>query len=250
MIIWLYAIFGREVELMPHFLRHYAPICDRITLFNNCSDDQTVEIARACPKVTIEMFPDSTGMDSEAMAQFASVKYKQARAQANYIIWVDCDEFLWSGPIGLRELLHGYQQQRIRAVKSVGYQMISDRFPTGDQPIIEQVYNGVRDNEFDKVAIVDPKLDLYWKVGRHVCKISGATAYQNHVKLLHYRYLGADFFMRRNAYNYATMSRREIETGRSYNSAPTYTSGKYSAAWFQEMQTRATDVVHQQVTEG
>lgn len=229
---------------MPYFLRHYAPVCDRIILFNNGSEDATAEIAQAYPNVTIEMYPpNNVGVDSETIAQFCSMQYKHARSKADYVIWVDCDEFLWSGPIGLRELLHGYQQQRIRAVKSIGYQMISDRFPTGDQPIIEQVYNGVRDNEFDKVTIVDPKLDLYWKVGRHRCKIFGATAYQSHVRLLHYRYLGADFFARRNANNYARMSQREIETGRSYNSVPTYISGKYSAQWYRDALTQARNVV-------
>lgn len=246
MIIWLYAMFGREAELMPYFLQHYAPICDRITLFDNGGGDGTAEIARTCSKVTIEPCSlDVVGLDSELMAKFVNTQYKQARGKADFLILVDCDEFLWAGPIGLRELLRGYHQQRIRAVKSIGYQMISDQFPTGDRPIVEQVCYGVRDEEFDKVAIIDPALDLYWKVGRHVCKISGATAHQGEVKLLHYRYLGEDYFARRNAYNYATMSRREIETGRSYNSVPTYTSGKYSAAWFQEMRSRARDVVTQ-----
>lgn len=244
--IWLYAIFGNEAELMPYFLRHYAPLCDRLILFDNDSTDQTADIARAYMNVTIEAYPpDKTGLDSEAMAQFSREQYKQARGRADYVIWVDCDEFLWSGPIGMRELLRGYKAQGIRAVKSIGYQMITDQFPTGDAPLIEQVCTGIRDETFDKVAIIDPGLDLYWKPGRHVCKISGFAAYRGEVRLLHYRYLGADYYARRNAYNFTRKSQREIETGRSYNSDPAYTSGKYSAAWFQDALSRASDVVNQ-----
>lgn len=247
MKIWLYCIFSNEAELLPFFLRHYAPQVDRLIMFDNGSTDNSRALIHAYKNGEVFKYPSNQAvMDSVGMTYFASHKYREARGQADWVLWVDCDEFLWSGPIALRELLRGYQQQGIRAVQSVGYQMLSNEFPTSDAPLTDQIRYGIADREYDKVSAFDPALDVTWRPGRHVCNIDGnVTAYRGELRLLHYRFIGLDFWQRRNAYNYAHRSEAEIASNRSYHAAPEHT-GKYSLAWYQNAMAYMSDVVTQE----
>lgn len=243
MVIWLYCIFANEAELLPYFLQHYAPQVDRLVMLDNGSTDRSRALIEACPRAVIRPYPAPRAeLDSIHMAQVSSTYYHEARGQADYVIWVDGDEFLWSGPMPLADMLRIYREQGIRAVRSVGYQMLSDKFPAGSVPLVEQVSGGVRDNEYDKVSIFDPNLNIRFRPGRHNCRIDGVPAYQGEIKLLHYRYLGLDYLQRRNAYNAQHLSAAEREAGRSYHIAPDH-QGKYSAGWFQRALAYASDVV-------
>lgn len=245
---WLYCIFSNEEKLLPFFLRHYALQVDRMILFDNASTDNSRDIINvyqsSYAKIDVFNYPaDRAVMDSVQAAQFANEKYKEVRGCADFVLWVDCDEFLWSGPVSLRESLRGYKQENIRAIQAQGYQMVSDVFPAGDAPITDQIHYGIRDAEYDKVCIFDPELNLQWRPGRHVCNIAeNVTAYQTAIKLLHYRYLCLEFFQRRNAYNYGNRSEAEIQAGRSYHAASNH-QGKYSVAWYRQAQAFASDVV-------
>jgi hypothetical protein len=244
--IWLFAVFGNEAELMPYFLRHYAPWVNRLILFDNCSTDGTADLIRACPQASVKPYVtiDRTVQDSVVMAEFLAQAYREARGQADYAIVVDCDEFLWSRSAPLRDVLHRCRAQGVQAIKSCGYQMITDFFPDGEQPITELVRCGVRDAEYDKMSVFDPALDVAWVPGRHNYQIgSGQRATALDVRLLHYRYLGESYFRRRNAYNFANRSADEAAKNRGYNTAPDYLSGKYSAAWYQHAQSSVQDVI-------
>lgn len=250
---WLYCIFSNEAALLPFFLRHYAPQMDRIVLFDNASTDNSQDVIGAyhSPYASIETFhypAPRAVLDSAQAALFYEEHYKRARGLADFVLVVDLDEFIWSGAISLRETLRGYKQQNIRAVKAQGYQMLSDVFPTDDRPITDQIRYGIRDTEYDKVCIFDPALDLSWRPGRHVCNVKDGTAYQTDVKLLHYRYLGLEYFQKRNAYNFKNRSEAEMQAGRSYHVASNH-QGKYSAAWFQRVQAYASDVVSYNLVE-
>ena len=234
--------------MLPHFLRHYAPQVDRLILFDNCSTDNSREIISAYRNAEALNYPAFRPiMDSVSAAQFASERFHEARRYADWVLWVDCDEFLYSGA-SLRETLREYRARGIRAVRSIGYQMLADEFPTGDTPITEQVRYGIRDSEFDKVAAFDPTLNIRFRPGRHNCRIDGAAAEQTGLKLLHYRYLGAEYFTRRNAYGAANRSAAEIAANRSYHMTSDH-QGKYSLRWFQHAQAYATDVIENNFVE-
>lgn len=251
MVIWLYCVFSNEAALLPYFLRHYAPQVDRLIMFDNGSTDNSCALIRGYDNATLREYPlaDRATMDSVSGAQFASTHYHQARGAADWVLWVDADEFLWSGPLPLREMLRIYREQGIRAVRSCGYQMLSDTFPTGDKPLTEQITTGIRDSEYDKVAAFDPALNIRFRPGRHNCRIDGLeAAHQGEVKLLHYRYLGLDYLQRRNAYNAANLSAAEQQAGRSYHVASNH-QGKYSADWYQRAMAYAADVVSTNLVE-
>jgi glycosyltransferase involved in cell wall biosynthesis len=246
MVIWLYGIFSNEAQLLPYFLRHYAPQVDRLILFDNCSTDGSADLIRAYDNATIEKYPaNAPVMDSVNMEEFSVRRYIEAREKADWVIWVDCDEFLWNGPLSLRTTLRDYQARGWQAIKTCGYQMVSNHLPTAtDKPITDQIQYGFRDTEYDKMIVFNPALSVRWKPGRHSYRVAGTVVYQDTLRLLHYRFLGVDYFKRRNAYNAANRSAAEIASNRSYAAAPDYVSGKYSLAWYQQWQAYATDVIN------
>lgn len=245
MVIWLYAIISNEAELLPYFLRHYAPWIDRMIFYDNRSADNSRDLIRCYPNADVKDYPaDRPVLDSAEMALFAEEHYKQARGRADWVIWVDGDEFLWSGQVKILDRLKYYRQKNIYAIKAQGYQMISDHFPTGDAPIVEQITTGIRDAEYDKLCAFDPLLNVRFSPGRHNYHIANYAAYQSQVKLLHYRFLGEPFFRRRNAYLFANRSEAERDANRTYHSDPNHV-GKYSAEWFRDAQSRASDVITQ-----
>jgi glycosyltransferase involved in cell wall biosynthesis len=241
--IWLYCIFGNEAQLMPYFLRHYSPLVDRLIMLDGGSDDGSDEIARACPNAEVRDSRLYGVMDADITARYASEKYREARWQADYVLWVDCDEFIYSA-IPLRELLIGYGELGIRSIQLTGYQMLSDEFPADDDQLTNLVRLGVRDREYDKMSIFDPALDITWLPGHHNFSIPREQAYQSsEIKLLHYRYFGEAYTRARNANLYTHKSVAEIESGRGYHVQPGYESGKYSVAWYKQKQADATDVI-------
>lgn len=243
MAIWLYCIFSNNSEILPFFLRHYAPQVDKLILFDNCSTDNSRALIAAYPNAEVRAYPaERPILDSLNAAQFASTQYHEARGYADWVIWVDCDEFLWSSARSWREALRAQRAQGVRAIRSCGYQMLARTFPTGDAPITDQVRYGIRDSEWDKVAAFDPNLNIRFRPGRHNCRIDGVEAQQGEVKLLHYRYLGLDYFQRRNVYSAANRSPAEVQANRSYHVVANH-QGKYSAAWFQNAMLHMSDVV-------
>lgn len=245
--IWLYSIICED-EVLPFFLQHYAPICDRLTLYNNGDPDYGAELIKQYPNVILLDYPGPRRqLDSVSAATFAERTCRLARSWADWVIWVDCDEFLWSGPVPLRDTIRSYARRGIRAVAASGYQMIADSFPKSDAPLVEQIRYGFRDTEYDKMCLFDPYLDFRWKPGHHSVRMytPGVTPQQGELRLLHYRYLGAEYFKRRNAYNYANLSEAELAAHRSYGDAPDYVSGKYSDVWYRHMSAYMTDVVSQ-----
>lgn len=241
MTIWLYSLFGSEEQLMPYFLRHYAPEVDRLVMLDGGSTDGSRTIIGACPKAEIRESPFvHGGYDEYACTAYLAEQAATARGKADWALVVDADEFLYS-PLGLRAALDSYRAAGMRAVKATGYQMTADKFPATDGQLTDLVRSGVPDPEYDKLASFDPACGVIWSPGRHNYRCS-ATVYQPGMKLLHYRYFGADWLRERNAQNYARRGVLDINANRGFHCAPDHT-GKYSLAWWQAAAQLAKEVI-------
>ena len=212
MKVWTYCLMRNEAAMLGYFLRHYLTFSDRIIIYDDQSDDNSPQIA-ASLGAEVRPYPHSDGgFDDLQMAAFASAQYKEARGHADWIIWVDCDEFLYHPYLLMT--LGRYMAGGVTLPLVAGYAMYADAFPTGPDQIYDEIKTGVPYAPQNKPVVVNPALDVAWGAGKHYLDRGLDAAVRSQtadLKLLHYRALGEDWFIGRNGKNAARLSARNIQ---------------------------------------
>lgn len=217
--LWVYTVIHNEARLLPFFLSHYAPLAARVIVYDDASDDGGPEIAARWLNAEVRRYPGQARMDDHELADFAASAYPEARGQADWVIWVDADEFIYH-PV-LLDRLARYQAEGVDLPKVAGYDMYADEFPAGEGQLYELVRQGARAPMYDKPVVFQPRLDLRWIPGKHAAAVScGNRRGPAELKLLHFRCLGRAHFEARNAHNWARMSERNKAAGLGYQVYP------------------------------
>ncbi len=196
----LYCLCWNEARIIPYFLRHYADLVDRFFIFDNHSTDGSVARLSGDPRVRLFQF-DVTG-DSfvEAERRLSDVMWKSSRGAADWVVMVDMDEHIHHPD--LRAHLAMCRRDGVTAIQATGYEMIADAFPPADAMLSEAVTTGFRYAEsLDKLCLFDPNAieESHFRAGRHSAAPSGRIVWDEtrSVKLLHYKQLGLDYFIKR-----------------------------------------------------
>lgn len=230
--IWLFCICRNEARIMPYFLRHYAPWVTKFVFFDELSDDGTRDIIRSCHTAELRDWPGSCGINDDQMLTFANEAWKEARGHADWVIWVDADEFLYHPAI--KEVLRRYLADDIEVPQIQGYTMVSKQFPTAPDQIYDEVRTGFPDGIWGKPAIF--RKHMWWTVGRHspdLTKFNPRSSTHAEIKLLHYRALGVDYVRWRHTRNWDRVPERCRALNMGTNTAPGHT-GHHGLAWFEE----------------
>jgi glycosyltransferase involved in cell wall biosynthesis len=238
MTAWVYTVARNESLMMPYLLRHYATFCDRMVVYDDKSDDGTPDHARA-GGAEVRPYPFE-GLDDIEFVGLANAVYIEARGQADWIIWVDADEFLYH-PRGMLQRLLELKEAGITLPKVQGYGMIADAPPTTRYQIYDEINVGFEHHRYSKPCILNPILGIRWEVGKHDIKVFGNGATTNTddpLRLLHYRYLGREYHEARNAKNWERISKQNIAYRLGYETAPGW-QGEYSANWHEQQRHRA-----------
>jgi glycosyltransferase involved in cell wall biosynthesis len=241
MKIWVYAIFYNEALLLPFFLRYYGAIADRIVLYDHGSTDNGPDIARACKRVDLRHY-EPEAWDEYDVAALASSAYREARGIADWVIWVDIDEFLYHPE--LRHCLYDYAERGVTLPRVQGYTMIADALPAPGQELTRTCRLGIPDPLYSKPCIFHPGIDIHYSPGKHHANASGPVIIsgEHPLKLLHYRYFGPEWLRERAESHYPRLSERTKQDGMSWHIYPENT-GMYSQAWFDEMRERRVEVI-------
>lgn len=196
MQIHLYAMCWNEEAIIPFFLRHYEGIVDRIFICDDGSDDRSVALLRAHPKVELiekKLRAAGPGSDSVALRPFYNDVWKRSRGVADWIITCNLDE-LYSHPAGLREHLAACLQKGENIVPAFGFEMFSWRFPAPGANLAAAYRRGMRSWPMNKVVAFHPDqvLEINFERGRHGCLPEGNLRFSKRVEvqLLHYHYVG------------------------------------------------------------
>lgn len=232
MTIWLYCICRDEEMMMPYFLRHYGTFVDRMNFFDGGSTDRTLEIIAGCPQAICRPWTGSTGIVDDEFTNFANEQWKEARGQADWVIWVDADEFVYHPNI--LEVLWRYRQEGVEVPRIEGYTMLSDRFPTTLGQIYTEVKTGIPDNCWSKQAVF--RGDIHYNMGRHSLNLDAFNPVQSataELKLLHYRGLGLDYVKARHLRNWSRVPERCRQQNCGTNTSPGWT-GHHGLDWFKE----------------
>lgn len=241
MTIWTYTIAHNEQAILPFFLRHYATVSDRIIVYDHGSTDDTAAIARSHPKVELRDYAPPQ-WDEQEVVDFVSRQYREAHMRADWVIWVDTDEFIYHPT--LRSYLNECKRNAVNLPLTEGYTMIADEFPAGDGQLYEYCRTGVPDAVYSKPCVIDPALPaINYRPGRHNCDAVGANRGADAaIKLLHYRYFGPAWHQERNARQYSRLSERVLRSDMAYHVRPG-NDQRYSPAWYAQERERRVVVI-------
>ncbi|MCK5354825.1 MAG: glycosyltransferase family 2 protein [Methyloprofundus sp.] len=198
MVIDAFILCFNEAKMIRHTLNYYSKFCENITVIDNQSTDNTVEIIQ-------EKFPDVLIQELDTGGEYREDIQIQTRnncwkcSDADYVIMADMDEFIFDEDlVGKLELMH---KNKIAVPAVIGINMVSDTFPLNySLPITDQVKKGFRDVSFDKKILFSPKMikEMNFGPGSHTCKpeFKGGSAlgidHSVQFKLLHFKYLGRE----------------------------------------------------------
>lgn len=198
MKIRVYMVCYNEEEILPYALRHYNTFADRVTIFDAGSTDRSREIAREMGAEVVHW--DTKGeMNTQLDMELKSSCWRGCGA--DWVIVVDTDELIYFPEA---DALEAHDSIGTAVIKTTGWDMVSDVFPTTKGQIYDEVKFGASENYwYGKPAIFAPSRlqDLQFGAGAHDChgKLAGGMPFKiapdappssPPVYLLHFKHLG------------------------------------------------------------
>lgn len=200
MRIDVFSVCWNERRLLPFFLRHYDPIAQRIIIFDDGSDDGSVEYLRQFPKVEVHSLRrGNAGSIIDSFRQLHDKSWKSSRGSADWVIVADIDEHLYHDR--LRDYLSRCKARGITIIPAIGFTMVADTIPENDCRLCDVVQKGILSGFMHKPSIFDPSAieEINFQVGCHRARPKGRVKYPDvdELSLLHYKHMGLEYTVER-----------------------------------------------------
>lgn len=186
-----------EEIILPYFLRHYKKFARNITIYDNMSTDNSLNIMK---ENGVNIIPFDTGgkMRERVLIDLRNTSWKGS--DADWVIVCDTDEFIYHE--NLVEILSTIDANHIVAE---GWEMMSENLPTTDGQIYEELKFGYHKPAYSKPCIFKPSeiTNINFGPGSHFAKPTGEnviTSTDSGIKLLHYKYLNRDVLIKKYAH--------------------------------------------------
>lgn len=245
MRIIVFVITHNCADVLPFFLRHYETFADEISAWDDRSTDGTREMLASTPKVILREWPHRTGIDEDLFLAHWQEWYPKARGAFDWLMIVDPDEFIHAPSI--RTLLNTAKSTGIEVIRPTGYNMVGDGIPHDDgRQIYEISPMGVDAPVYSKPVIFQPNIIIRWIRGKHdIEDCNPVMKPLKFFKLLHYRYMGADYTRAKNAKNYGRCGLLNGDKGAAWSCSPGYDGPdkEHSPQWAEEAKKRAFNVL-------
>jgi len=242
MVVHVYGVCWNEETILPYFLRHYASIADKITIFDNMSTDNSVSIIKKCPIAKIIPYDSGGQVRDDIYTQIKNNAWKRSRGLADWVIFVDMDEFIWHKD--LTAYLKECKRNSITLLVPKGFDMVSNALPKTSGMIYDEIKAGFFNRFMCKPCIFDPnavrEINFAW--GSHHAKPAGRVVLgrAKELKLLHYKMLGLDRFLKRSE----DLAQRQSEFNRSKGLGfHQRLSRDELISWFNYVKNKARDVI-------
>jgi glycosyltransferase involved in cell wall biosynthesis len=209
MRIDVYTYVHNEERMMPYFIRHYGKY-GKITVFDNESSDRTATIAKDAGARVIPV--DTGGKHEVSVLQwYMNEGYKGSRGKADWVILAEGDEFFWH--FDLHGLLEEYMADGVTVPKVAGFDMVSDHPPGTSGQIYSELKHGFPSPRYCKRGVFRPEIDINFGPGGHDAWPSGnvVESASPEIRMLHYRFLGEDYFAERYEKHRSRRSRESAE---------------------------------------
>jgi hypothetical protein len=199
-IIHLYTISWNEEKFLKFFFEHYDPIVDQYFFYDDESDDGTLEILEAHPKVIIKKFQYVENSYVLSAQKLHETHWKFSKGKADWVIVTAVDELLYHE--NFIEYLNECKMEGISLIPGIGLQIISENFPLSKIKLFEQIEFGFLDNYLNKLNIFDPnKIEsTNYSSGRHIANPIGEIKYPatDEVINFHFKYLSEAYSFNRH----------------------------------------------------
>lgn len=172
-----------EAETIHLTIGHYKQFCDRITIFDNFSTDNTREIAEALG-CEIRPFGIAGVLDDKEYLKIKNHCWKGSKA--DWVIVCDADEILQVTKEDLS--LAKFYDRTIFQTR--GFNIFSNEMPKESWSEIE---TGILDISYSKQIIFNPQKvkEIGYVYGCHECKPEGEIRYSDAIlPLFHYKHVG------------------------------------------------------------
>lgn len=193
MKIETYAISYNEELMLPYFIRHYSKLGD-IILYDNYSTDKTVQIANAAG-IKVINYDSNNEIRDDIYLDIKNNCWK--KSSADWVIICDVDEFLYHP-----DLIRCLSSTKGTIVTTTGYDMYSEKFPSTEGQIYEEVTMGMISSGYSKLMIFNPKKikEIRYGPGCHTANPAGEIIFNNNtgIKILHMKYLSKEYVINRH----------------------------------------------------
>ena len=201
-IIHAYFVCYNEANILPHLLKHYLSFCEKVTILDNNSSDNSVEIINSFENTEVIPYESDNSFNDHVHIKLKNHVWKSSVGFADYVIIGDTDEFLYHEDI--IGFLNSSREKGITIFKPEGYHMIGDEdlILTPDDNIFEKVTEGVRTPVLDKMMMFDCNkiININYGYGCHGANPLGnvVLSTDTSLKMLHYKFLGLKDYLEKN----------------------------------------------------
>jgi len=225
----LFCLCWNDARMLPYFFQHYDPIVDRYFIYDNGSTDGSLELLENHGRVEITHFDTPGDSFVEEECRLGDTMWQNS--DADWVIVTDIDEHIYHPR--LLAYLQQCADEGITAIRTVGYEMVWDRFPSGDGPLYELVPDGTRSVGHDRLCIFNPKelTGTNYAPGRHTADPTGHVVWPAYreVLLLHFKHLGLDYLVARSAELLKGLKSKDIKSG--WGIHYTWSEAKIAEKW-------------------
>ncbi len=200
MKIHVYTLCWNEEVILPYFLRHYETIAEKIIVYDNESTDNSLNILKSHSKVEIRTYCSNDQIRDDLYLDIKNNCWKESRGQADWVIIVDTDEFIYH--VDLIVFLKEKQLEGVTLFKPKGYMMVSEKLPSTQGMIYEELKMGISQEASSKPVIFNPNKieEINFSTGAHSCNPTGEVKLYESIgdlKLLHYKVLSLEYLLTR-----------------------------------------------------
>lgn len=205
-LVEVFATCYNEEIILPYFLKHYSQFTTKITVYDNMSTDNSVNIMKSYG-VNVIPFDTKNKFEESRLMDIRNNCWKKSNAK--WVIVCDCDELIYN-----TNLVNILKNINATHIITEGYQMMSEVLPSTNGQIYDEIKQGFLIPDYSKPCVFKPNeiKEINFAPGSHTAKPTGNVVSVNNsgLKLLHYKYINRSILI--NKYkNYAIRQSEEMK---------------------------------------
>jgi glycosyltransferase involved in cell wall biosynthesis len=195
-IVHAFFVCYNEANILPHLLKYYLSFCEHVTILDNGSTDNSVDIINSFPNTDVIPFDSKNEFHDGLHIKLKNNVWKSSVGYADYVILGDTDEFLYHE--NMVDFLIESKEKGLTFFIPEGYHMVADEdfIVSPELNLLEKVKEGVRTPVLDKPMMFDCNKisNINYNFGCHNARPEGNVVVHQHngLKMLHYKFLGME----------------------------------------------------------